>query len=161
MAVLQEVIVAARNIRAEIKLEPKRRVAADFTSVDTAVRGLIEQNRDVILRLASLSELRFSAGRLDPTGGPVRATPQFELRIAYGETVDLNAELARLRKDKERLAHDLESKQSRLADQTFRSRAPAEIVSQMEATLAERRGEFEKVTERLAQLEKSAGTSAD
>jgi hypothetical protein len=40
-----------------------------------------------------------------------------------------------------------------LADKTFRSRAPAEIVRQLEATFAERQLEFAKLTERLAQLE--------
>jgi valyl-tRNA synthetase len=68
--------------------------------------------------------------------------------------VELGAELARLRKERERLARDLESKQNRLADNTFRSRAPAEVVRQLEATFAERQLEFEKLTERLAQLEK-------
>jgi hypothetical protein len=34
------------------------------------------------------------------------------------------------------------------------------VVQQMEATLAERRVEFDRITERLAQLEKSAGASA-
>ena len=68
--------------------------------------------------------------------------------------------MARLGKEKERLARDLESKRNRLADQSFRSRAPAEIVRQLEATFAERRVEFEKLTEQLAQLEKSAGASA-
>jgi len=82
------------------------------------------------------------------------------LRIAYGETVELGAELSRLRKEKERMARDLESKQNRLADKTFRSRAPAEVVRQLEATFAERQLEFDKLTERLAQLEKRADNQA-
>ncbi len=157
---LQEVIVAARNLRAELKLDPKRRVAADFGAADPAVREELEKNRGVVLRLASLADLRFSDARLEPTAGPVRSTPQFDLQIAYGETVERGAELARLRKEKERLARDLESKQGRLADETFRSRAPAEIVRQLEATFAERRLEFDKLTERLAQLEKGADSPA-
>ena len=35
---------------------------------------------------AMLSDLRFSEAELDPTAGPVRVTPQFDLRIAYGQT---------------------------------------------------------------------------
>ena len=150
---LQEVIVAARNVRAELKLDAKHRVAADFAPATTAVRAVVENNSGLILRLATLSDLNFSDAKLEPTSGPVRSTADFDLRIAYGDTVELGAELARLRKEKERLARDLESKQNRLADETFRSRAPAEIVRQLEATFAERRLEFEKLTERLAQLE--------
>src|SRR6266852_4002423 len=35
MALLQEIIVAARNIRAEMKLDPRRKVAAEFAAPDT------------------------------------------------------------------------------------------------------------------------------
>jgi valyl-tRNA synthetase len=151
---LQDIIGAARNVRAELKLDPKRRVAADFTPATLAVRETVEANRAIVLRLATLSELRISDSKLEPTAGPVRSTAQFDLRICYGDTVDPKSEIARLQKDKERLTRDLEAKQNRLADSTFRSRAPAEVVRQLEATVAERRIELDKVTERLAQLEK-------
>jgi valyl-tRNA synthetase len=157
---LQEVIEKARNIRAELKLDAKRRVPADLAPATVEVRETLQTNRAIVLRLAALSDLRFSDAKLDPGSGPVRSTPQFDLRIAYGDTVELGAELVRQRKEKERLVRDVESKQSRLADDTFRSRAPAEVVRQLEATLAERRIELEKVTERLAQLEKLGGKSA-
>ena len=157
---LQEVIVAARNVRAELKLDPKRQVAADFAPASAIVRAVIENNRAVILRLAGLSDLRFSRAKLEPTSGPVRSTAQFDLRIAYGQGAELGAEVARLRKEKERLARDLESKQNRLADKAFRSRAPAEIVRQLEATFAERQLEFDKLAERLAQLEKRTDNPA-
>ena len=157
---LQDVIVAARNIRAELKLDPKRRVAADFKAANPEIHEVVEENRGMVLRLATLSDLRFSEAKLEPTTGPVRSSAQFELQIAYGQTVDLGAELARLRKEKERLARDLDSKRGRLADESFRSRAPAEIVRKLEVTFAERQTEFAKLTERLARLEKRADTSA-
>jgi valyl-tRNA synthetase len=156
---LQDVIEKARNIRAELKLDPKRRVATDFTPATPAVRETVEENRVIILRLATLSELRISDSKLEPTTGPVRSTAQFDLRISYGDAVDPKSEIARLQKDKERLARDLEAKQNRLADSTFRSRAPAEVVRQLEVTFAERQLEFDKLTERLAQLEKRADNS--
>ena len=62
--------------------------------------------------------------------------------------------MARLRKELDRLTKDIASKQSRLSDETFRSRAPEHIVKGLETTLAERRTEFEKAGERLAQLER-------
>ncbi len=160
MALLQEIIVDARKIRAELKLNPKRKVVADLSATDPAVRTLVEANRDPILRLATLSDLRMVTGHLDPAGGPIRSTAVFDLRIPYGEAIDVRAEVARLRKQKEKLARDLESKQSRLADETFRSRAPKKIVRSLESTLRERQVEYQKLVERLAQLEKSLGHSA-
>ena len=59
--------------------------------------------------------------------------------------MDVPAEVARLRKELEQLAKNIASKQQRLEDQTFRSRAPEHIVKGLETTLAERRTEFDKL----------------
>ena len=68
----------------------------------------------------------------------------------------MKAELARIQKEFERLGKDIASKERQLGDDTFRSRAPAKIVQGMEAALAERRIERQKLTERLRQLEGGA-----
>ena len=113
----------------------------------------MEANLEPLLRLAALSGLQISSGHLDPTGAAVRSTAQFDLRIAYGDTIDKPAEIARLKKEIDRLTKDIASKQARLADETFLSRAPAKIVEDLRATLAERQLEHKKLEERLKQLE--------
>jgi valyl-tRNA synthetase len=153
MAMLQEIIIAARNIRAEMKVDQKKKISADFSSADPAIRKLVEQNLDPILRLASLSALAISTARLDSAGAALRSTAQFDLRIAYGDTIDKTAETARLKKEADRLAKDIESKKARLADETFLSKAPAKIVDDLKATLASRIIEHQKLLDRLAQLE--------
>ncbi len=153
MTALQEIIVAVRNIRAEMKVDPKRKVGADFATADSAIRKLVEENIEPLLRLATLSGLQVSSGHLEATRSAMRSSAQFDLRIAYGETLDKKAETARLKKESERLAKDIESKKSCLADDSFRQKAPAEIVHSMEATLAERQIEYQKLLDRLAQLE--------
>ena len=153
MTTLQEIISAARNIRAEMKVDQKKKVSADLASGDPAIRSLVEQNLEPLLRLASLSALQIGTGHLDAAGAALRSTAQFDLRIAYGDAVDKTVEIARLKKEAERLAKDIESKKARLADETFRSKAPAHIVANIEATLAERTVEHQKLLDRLAQLE--------
>ena len=153
MATLQEIVTAARNIRAEMKLDPKRKVAADFSTGNPALRKLVEDNLDPLLRLASLSGLQISSGHLDATGAAIRSTALFDLRIAYGDTVDKPAEIARLKKEIDRLAKDIASKQARLVDEIFLSKAPAKIVDDLKATLAGRQLAHAKLLDRLTQLE--------
>jgi valyl-tRNA synthetase len=155
MALIQEIIAAARNIRAEMKVDQKRKVAADFSTSDAAVRRLVELNLEPLLRLANLSRLAISSERLDSTGAAVRSTARFDLRIAYDDVVNKQAEIARLKKEIERLAKDIESKKGRLADETFLSKAPAKIVEDLKATLAAREIEHQKLRDRLSQLEQS------
>ncbi len=153
LALLQEIVKAAREIRAELKLDPKKKVAADFATGDAATAELVRQNLDPVLRLAALTTLNISVGALDAKAGVIRSTAQFDVRIAYGEGVDKQAELARLRKEVDRLAKDIDSKKKRLSDEVFLSRAPEEIRRNLETTLTERESEHQKLSDRLRTLE--------
>jgi valyl-tRNA synthetase len=148
--VIQEVIVALRNVRAEMKVDAKKRIAAEFSSADARVRHTIETNREGILRLAFLSELKIGAERLPQSGGAVRSTALFDVRVAYvAETIDLEAESARLRKQIEGLEKAVAAKEKQLGDEIFRSRAPEKVVRGLEATLAEQQTELGKLRSRL------------
>ena len=156
-SLIQEAIVALRNIRAEMKLEPKKKVAAEFSSSDERARRTIETSREGILRLAALSDLKASSERLPQSGGAVRSTALFDVRIAYlAETVDVEAEAARLRKQIEGLERAIAAKEKQLASATFRSRAPEEIVRGLESTLAEQTEELRKLRSRLEELKTAA-----
>jgi valyl-tRNA synthetase len=161
-ALLQEVIVAARNIRAEIKVDAKKKVAADFSSAEAYARTLVEAHREAIARLASLSDLRISeppgAGQASEPAADsaVRSTARFDLRIVLQDAPsgeELLAEKAKLRKELTRLAADIEAKEKLLANPAFRGRAPADVIAKSEQALAERKAEHEKLAARLAQLE--------
>jgi valyl-tRNA synthetase len=152
VALIQEVVTTLRTIRAELKLDPKKRVVAEFSSQDAAVRELLEGNLETIQRLAVLSDLRLTSERLGGDG-MIRHTAAFDLRIPFAEIVNPQAEKARLKKETEGLQKAIASKERQLGDDTFRSRAPEKIINGVEATLAEQRVELQKLQERLSQLE--------
>jgi len=157
-SLVQEVIVALRNIRAEMRgLDAKKKVPAEFSSSDERVRRTIESSSEGILRLAALSELRISAERLPQSGGAVRSTALFDVRIAYvAETIDVEAEAARLRKQIEGLEKAVAAKEKQLGNETFRSRAPEDIVRGLEATRTEQMEELRKLRSRLEELKAAA-----
>ena len=149
---VQEVIKSLRTIRAEMKLDPKKRLAAQFSGESAGTRAIISANLDGILRLGLLTELAITDAKLPQSGGGLRSTSLFDVWIPHMETVDVAGELVRLRKEQERLTKDIASKERQLGDDTFRSRAPEKIIKGLETTLAERRVELSKTEERLSQL---------
>ena len=150
---VQEVIRSLRTIRSGMKLDNKK-VAAEFSSADAGARAVVEANREGITRLASLTELRVTEQKLPEGGGGVRSTEAFDIRIPYAaETVDAAGEVARLKKESEGLEKAIASKEKQLGNETFRSRAPENIIKQMEETLAGQKVELGKVQERLRSLE--------
>jgi len=151
---VQEIIQSLRTIRAEMKLDPKKKVAAEFFSSDAWARGVIETNKDGILRLAILSELAVLSKKLPEGGGGARSTAEFDVRIPYAtETMDVAAEGSRLRKEMEGLQKAIASKEGQLGNETFRSRAPEKIIKQMEEALATQRIELQKIEQRLRSLD--------
>jgi valyl-tRNA synthetase len=150
---LQEIITAVRNIRAEMKLDPKKKVAAELSVADERTRAAVESNRDGIVRLGLLTDLKITGGPLAQSGGAVRSSAKFDLRIEYAETVDAAAECAKITKELEGLRKAIGSKEKQLGDETFRSRAPEKIIRGLEATLATQRIEMQKLTERFEQLD--------
>jgi valyl-tRNA synthetase len=154
VAAIQEVVTAFRNIRAELKLDPKKKVTADFSTSDKCAGELIQTNRGAIERFAVLSELRIvPRQQFDAKSGAVRSTATFDVRIEYSDTVDVAAEKARLKKEIEGLQKAIASKEKQLGDETFRSRAPEKIIKGLEATLAEQRIELRKLQDRLSQID--------
>ena len=150
---VQEIMQSLRTIRAEMKLDPKKRVAAEFFSGDAWARGVIEANREGIVRLAFLSEFAVLAEKLPQGGGGTRSTAAFDVRIPYvADTIDVTAERARLKKEIEGLQKAIGSKEAQLGNETFRGRAPEKIIKQMEETLQGQRIELGKMEERLKQL---------
>jgi len=150
---VQEIIQTLRTIRAEMKLEPKKKVPAEFFSADPWARGVIEANKDGILRLAILSEFRVLSERLAEGDGGMRSTAQFDVRVPYlEEIVDAAAERARVKKEIEGLQKAIASKEKQLGNETFRSRAPENIIKQMEEALDTQRIELRKLLDRLRQL---------
>src|SRR5260370_1105906 len=80
---IQEVVAALRNIRAELKLDPKKRVVADFSTSDARAGETIRANRGAIERFAVLTELRIvPRQQVDAKSGAVRSRARFDRRTA-------------------------------------------------------------------------------
>jgi valyl-tRNA synthetase len=162
MLYLQQLVNFARVTRADSKLDPKTKFSFSVGNVSKEYVDIIRNNLEAFKRLGGFSNVDFTPLSIAPDGTVYRTQEgDVGLRVEAGFTVDavlITAEVARLRKDIERLTKDVVSKQQRLEDQTFRSRAPENIVKGLEATLAERQAELEKLKERLRTLEKNLGT---
>jgi valyl-tRNA synthetase len=152
-AKLQEIIQSLRNIRSEMKLDAKKKIAAEFYSADGNARALVADNKDAVQRLANLSELQVLAGKAPQGGGGIRSTAHFDLRVPYSaDTIDIAAERGRLKKEIEGLQKAISSKETQLGNDMFRSKAPEKIIQQMEAALAAQRIELQKLNDRIGQL---------
>ncbi len=56
---MQDLIVSVRNLRAELKVEPKVKVPIEVFAHEAGIRKMIEQNRGAVERLANVEKITF------------------------------------------------------------------------------------------------------
>ena len=127
MAILQDLIVSVRNLRAELKVEPKVKVPIEVFAHEAEIRSLFEQNLAAIERLAGVEKITFMESSLGNLPG-ARSTSRFDVHLVYEKKIDIAAERERLTKELEKIEKQLSGAQARLGDEQFLSKAPAHVV---------------------------------
>jgi valyl-tRNA synthetase len=148
---VQELVVVARNAKAEMGLQTKK-PGAQVASDDVRILELLGAHQEIIVRLAGVQALNLSRGRLAADLPGVRAGTLFDLRLIYEEQVDLQAERARLQKEKEKTEQALAQAKKQLDNKDFLARAPQEVVRGVERRHAELAEHLGKIVESLAKL---------
>src|SRR5467141_1810057 len=125
---VQEAISKIRAIRAEYRVAPKTRVAATIKPRTELIRAAFDGERDTIMRLAQLSELQFD-GSLRGAGAHAVLADGSEVFVALSDAIDVQQECRRLSAELTRLEQQLAGLSTKLANQQFVARAPAEVVA--------------------------------
>ncbi len=152
MNLLQEIIVNIRNMRAEMRVDAKRKIPVALYAANGNVNGLSARHRQAIERLANLSELNLASSPLDAEGGAVRSLPEFALKISLKDAVDLGAERARLAKELEKLSREMAAVEGQLCNEKFLSRAPEKVVASLRERKSELISQHTKAAETLDKL---------
>jgi len=126
MAILQDLIVSVRNLRAEMKVEPKAKTPIEVHA-DVAIRKLIRDNAIAVGRLANVDDIRFTEHSLAKEAG-ARSTARFDVRVIYERKIDVAAERQRLQKDLEKIEKEIGNGQRQLGNEGFLSKAPTHVV---------------------------------
>ena len=150
MAILQDLIVSVRNLRAELKVAQKEMHPIEvFANSD--VRAMIEANTGAVQRLANVSTLTFVDESLAKATNS-RATARFEVRLVYEQKVDVAAETARSAKELEKLEGEYARNSHQLNNEGFLAKAPAKVVEGLRTRRVELESLIAKAKSRLDEL---------
>jgi valyl-tRNA synthetase len=150
MAILQDLIVSVRNLRAELKVAQKETHPIEVFA-NSEVRAMIDANTAAVQRLANVSTLTFVDGSLSKATNS-RATARFEVRLVYEQKVDVAAETARSIKELEKLEGEYQRNGNQLGNEGFLAKAPAKVVEGLKTRRVELESLIEKSKARLAEL---------
>ncbi len=133
-AALYETANRARNLKAEYNLATNRKVKFVLKPAALPV------NDDLAARLALLAGAQTAAvdaAYAAPKGTPTALTPLGELFLPLEGLVDVEAERSRIAKELEKMEKEIAKSHAKLGNASFVDRAPAAVVEQERARLAE------------------------
>jgi valyl-tRNA synthetase len=151
MAILQDLIVNVRNVRAELKVEPKVKVPIEVFAHEPTIRLMIEQNRGAVERLANVERIGFVDSSLAKHAG-ARSTARFDVHVIYERRIDVAAERERLTKELEKLEKEYGNNQRQLSNEQFLAKAPANVVEGLRRRAQELTGLRGKIRSQLDEL---------
>jgi valyl-tRNA synthetase len=151
MAILQDLIVSIRNLRADLKVEPKEKVPVQIYA-NAEIRTLVDQNRSAVERLGGAEKVTFVEASLAKLPG-ARSTARFEVRVVYEKKIDIEAERKRLTKELAGAEKEKANIDGQLGNVEFLSKAPAHVVEKMRLRAQELIVLIEKIRSSLNSLE--------
>lgn len=147
---LKEIIKAIRNLRAQMDVEPSRKIKL---YVNTKFKDLIALNSTYIERLAGCSGIEFvdSSNELNDKFATI-VTSVVQIYIPLGDLIDVAKELERLDLEIDKLNKEIQRGKSMLSNQGFISKAPQHLVEAERKKLADNKDKLEKLLIRRAEL---------
>jgi valyl-tRNA synthetase len=149
MATLQELINTVRGLRKELGV-PEKETAPIRLHGENRIIALVDANRDMLARMARVSDVVFAAETL--SGSNARATASFDVAVVYERQIDVPAERERLTKELAKLEKGLQAGEKQLGNEAFMAKAPTHIVEGLRKQATETKMLYEKAKSALDAL---------
>jgi valyl-tRNA synthetase len=148
---VQELVSAVRQIRAEYGVTPGQSVRVILSDVGPDEQELFRAERGTIARLAKVSDLVLEASG-EGVGGHAVLPNGTGVFVPLGDAIDVERECARLDTEIERLLQLVTGQEKKLGNQQFTARAPAAVVDREREKLASWREQHEVLARKRALL---------
>jgi valyl-tRNA synthetase len=145
VATLKTAVEACRSLRGEMSISP----AAKVPLIAAGDAGQLAAFAPYLKSLAKLENVDI-VSELPEADAPVMLAADFRLMLKV--EIDVTAEKERLGKEIARLQGEITKANSKLGNESFVARAPAAVVEQEKARLAEFSANLEKLQAQLAKL---------
>jgi valyl-tRNA synthetase len=144
---MRELIVAVRNIRAEMEVPAKIEVRCIVNSADAGLVGFLKESEALVRELAAVSAFEFGTTR--PEKSSVAVLPGCEVYVPLDGVVDVEKELERMKKEIANLEKLVAGIEAKFANPDFATRARPEVVEAERGRLAEFSSKLERMRKQL------------
>ena len=147
---LREVISAIRSLRAEMRVPPAAQVRVLIQGA--GARDVLDAERAAVAALARVASFEFRGPTQGELGVSAVVGAGVEVLLLLDGLVDVGAEVARLRKERDSAERERDRTRTRLTNPDFATRAKPEVVTREGERLAALEATVLRLSQRLAEL---------
>ena len=148
-----EAIRAVRGVRAEMKVEPSRRLRLMIKPAGTVWADALKASENAFQRLCGAAAVEILGESQSVEEKTVSAMcPAAEILIPLGDLVDFEKEIARLMKEKAGVEKEIQRAEGMLANESYLAKAPASLVEQTREKMEGSRKMLLSIEKRLIEL---------
>ena len=147
------VIRAIRSVRGEMDIAPNKALPLLLQGGDASDRQRAQQYAPWLFALSRLASLEWLGAEEEAPPAALQLVGDLRVLVPLAGVIDVVAEQARLAKEQQRLEQDRAKTAAKLAQESFRSRAPAEVVAKEEERLREMDAALLQLSEQAQRLE--------
>jgi valyl-tRNA synthetase len=151
---MQELVRAVREVRNRYTIDPKTAVDV-FVRCGAAVAEDFRALAPFIAALAGVGRLESGPDTVKPKQPATAVRPEFEVYVSLAGLIDVQAELARLEKQKAEKLRVLQGARAKLANSNFVDRAPPEVVQQEKDRVNDLQAQIQVIEENLRDLQQA------
>ncbi|HKK16344.1 MAG TPA: valine--tRNA ligase, partial [Gammaproteobacteria bacterium] len=154
---LKSFILGVRRIRAERDIAPGKVLSVSIMGGNPEEKNWLVENESVLKSLARIDTI--SEVSAVPDDAVIALAGDMTLLVPLADLIDLEAEMARLQKEQQKLFRLHEASKNKLANAGFMERAPREVVEKEQAKLDESAATLAKITKEINRLEALIGNN--
>lgn len=150
---VKQFIMGVRRIRSEMDIAPGKALPVLLTKTSAQDQAWLENNRLFLITLAKLESIEVLANEADAPESAVSLVGEMNILIPMAGLIDKDAELARLKKEIDRLQNEQSRLDGKLSNDSFVARAPAEVVAKEREKLQDIRTALTNLEQQYAKIQ--------
>jgi len=151
-ALIQQVVSALRNIRAEAGIAPGKPIEVRIATHSPQLSELVEKEQWILSKLQKISSLTIAPDVEKPGLSASAVVGGMELFVPMEGLIDLDKERQRILREIERFEGFRKGVEAKLNNQNFVARAPGDVVQNEKNKLRDATANLDKLREQLAAL---------
>lgn len=152
MELLMDIIRAVRNIRAEVNVPMSKKIELLVKPSDEVTAAILQRNEVYLRRFCGTSELAIDTALSAPGKAMSAVVTGCELYFPLAGLIDITQEISRMEKELEGLTAEVQRIVKKLDNPGFVAKAPARVIDEEKAKMADYADKRDKVLARIQEL---------